>query len=91
MPYSEFLPGGRNHHILSYYRKTVYKSQERADEIYIDFIQISSASGKHMEENRARTNFPPLLSTEGMPVYEQKKLREQRKVPKGTFLRIGMG
>ena len=32
----------------------------------------SSASGKRMDENRACTSFHPLISTEGMPVYEQK-------------------
>ncbi len=44
-----------------------------------------------MDENRACTSFHPLLSTEGMPVYEQKELRMQRGVPKGTILRMGMG
>ena len=32
----------------------------------------SSASGNRMKENRARTNFPLSVSTEGAPVYEQK-------------------
>ncbi len=38
-----------------------------------------SASGKCMKENHACMNFPLSLSTEGAPVYEQKKLRQQRR------------
>ena len=48
-------------------------------------FMLSSASGKRMGENRARTDFHSSLSTEGMPVYEQKKLRMQRGVPKARF------
>ena len=48
---------------------------------YIIFFLNSSASGNHIDENRARTNFHLSVSAEGAPVYEQKELRKQRKVP----------
>ena len=38
-----------------------------------------------MKENRARTNFPLSISTEGAPVYEQKELRKQRRVHRHVF------
>ncbi len=41
-----------------------------------------------MGENRAGTKFHPSVSTEGAPVYEQKELRKQRRVPLGTVLRM---
>ena len=38
-----------------------------------------------MKENRARTNFPLSISTEGAPVYEQKEPRKQRRMPQARF------
>ena len=48
---------------------------------YIIFFLNSSASGNHIDENRARTNFHLSVSAEGAPVCKQKELRKQRKVP----------
>ncbi len=38
-----------------------------------------------MKENCADTNFPLSIFTEGAPVYEQKELRKQRRMPQARF------
>ena len=38
-----------------------------------------------MTENCAGTNFPLSIFTEGAPVYEQKELRKQRRMPQARF------
>ena len=53
-----------------------------------DLLVNSSASGNRMDENHACMNFHLSVSTEGAPVYEQKELRKQRRVPQGTILRM---
>ena len=45
----------------------------RMDAAERNFCSKSSSSGKRMGKNRARTNFQPLLFTEGAPAYEQKE------------------
>ena len=49
------------------------------EELYY-FLNVSAIRNP-MKENRARTNFPLSISTEGAPVYEQKELRKQRRMP----------
>ena len=60
---------------------TEYGKKQTLFEILSAIFWNSSASGNRMKENRARTNFPLSISTEGAPVYEQKELRKQRRMP----------
>ncbi len=48
-------------------------------------MENSSASHNRVDVNCGRTNFHPSILTEGAPVYEQKELRKQRRVPQARF------